>query len=336
MPRTATGFERTNGEFVGDEVWQEDLDADIEIIAQRHDIHDQDLADGIFGSLPRDGSQPMLDNLDFGGFTGINLAPPSLDTDIARFGDTVTGMTWDDPNSTLILSRQLQPNLSVVLPGIGGGAGTVTSITAGAGLVHNEDPGNPITASGTIRLAAQSVTPGQYVNPTLTVNNLGVITAIANGAGGTPGSGEAQFLRDPVRSDSTVTLRISRPGNPSITQDSALLQGATATQAGVMTAQQVQALETATENASEALQSGNTTLTGDGTNQNGYLMQLRRNGAVVDSHLIPVWDPDNDDDEQVGAFNGTVRGTGLGLPPPVGSNTTRPDGYVWFVLEDLP
>lgn len=335
MPRTATGFERTNGEFVGDEVWQEDLDADIEIIAQRHDIHDQDLADGIFGSLPRDGSQPMLDNLNFGGFTGINLAPPSLDTDIARFGDTVTGMTWDDPNSTLILSRQLQPNLSVVLPGIGAGAGTVTSITPGAGLEHVQDPGNPITGAGTLRLTDRGLTPGQYVNPTITVTPLGIITAIANGSGSGGGSGDAQFLRDPSAGPSAVTLRISRPGNPSVTQDSAVIQAATTTRAGVMTASQVQALETATQDASEQLTSGNATLTGNGRSQNGYLMELRRNGAVADSHLIPVWDPDNDDDEQVGAFNGTVRGTGLGLPPAVGSNTTRPDGYCWFVLEDL-
>ena len=54
--------------------------------------------------------------------------------------------------------------------------GTVTSVTAGAGLT-----GGVITSSGTITLATSGVGPATYTNPTITVDQYGRITFATNG-----------------------------------------------------------------------------------------------------------------------------------------------------------
>ena len=55
-------------------------------------------------------------------------------------------------------------------------SGTVTSVSAGTGLT-----GGPITTSGTLSLASTSVTPGNYSNPTFSVNPQGQITSAVSG-----------------------------------------------------------------------------------------------------------------------------------------------------------
>lgn len=74
MPWKEDGtFERTNNQFSGDEVWQEDQRAGIKVIDSRHDFHDEDLAQGISQCLNIDGKNAMRAPLDMGGFDLINV-----------------------------------------------------------------------------------------------------------------------------------------------------------------------------------------------------------------------------------------------------------------------
>ncbi len=67
-------FSRTNGTHTGTTVWQQDEAALVNIEADIHDTHDQDLADGINACLAKDGSNAMTGNLDLGGYTVENWA----------------------------------------------------------------------------------------------------------------------------------------------------------------------------------------------------------------------------------------------------------------------
>ena len=65
------------------------------------------------------------------------------------------------------------------LPGPGSGNGTVISVATGTGLT-----GGPITTSGTINLADTSVLPGNYTNPTITVDQQGRLVFAQSGSSG--------------------------------------------------------------------------------------------------------------------------------------------------------
>ena len=65
---------RLNTDFTGPNVWQQDQQATIKIIASRHDIHDQDLADAITQTINVNGITAMQANLDLNTFKIVNLA----------------------------------------------------------------------------------------------------------------------------------------------------------------------------------------------------------------------------------------------------------------------
>ena len=113
MPWNNGVFSRYNGEFSGNTVWQNDRDASYEIEADRHDAHDQDLAQGINACLPRDGSAPLTGDLDMGGNRLSNLLPAQIADELVILGQTITEVTFED--GVLALRRDSMPDFTVDL-----------------------------------------------------------------------------------------------------------------------------------------------------------------------------------------------------------------------------
>ena len=84
---SAGNYTRTNGVYTGSVVWTNDLQASIKIVAARHDVHDQDLADGInarfggpgpFWGRPAQYDLPHLPARKLVDYAGLGLAERRL------------------------------------------------------------------------------------------------------------------------------------------------------------------------------------------------------------------------------------------------------------------
>jgi hypothetical protein len=213
-------FIRENPDYSGASVWQQDQQASIKIIASRHDIHDQDLADGISRCLNIDGVNSLAANLDFNNYKGINLAAGSQPTDTARFGQVIDSAVFSNSTRDLTLSTPDGVEFTVNIPATGPGVGTVEEISAGDGLTATP---NPITISGEISLETLGV--GQTFSGgimSITIDKHGRVTQVNTGALGGTNLGATPA--------SSTVLITSSTGND------ATIPAATSSQAGVMTA----------------------------------------------------------------------------------------------------
>ena len=83
MPWSGGTFTRTNGVFSGATVWAQDRDAGTKITAAHHDVHDEDLADGINDTLEKSGSNAATGNLNIGSNRLTAVADGTAKTDAA-------------------------------------------------------------------------------------------------------------------------------------------------------------------------------------------------------------------------------------------------------------
>ena len=109
-------FSRTNGTNSGTETWQDDAAAATKIRADRHDTHDQDLADGISACLTKNNeSKPTADflpNVD----ASYDLGSGSFQwVDLHLSGDIAVGGTVDGIDiATTIGSTNVKLNTEVI------------------------------------------------------------------------------------------------------------------------------------------------------------------------------------------------------------------------------
>lgn len=148
----------------------------------------------------------------FTGNTGITVTSNSTAGTVDILNSGVTNIIA----GTNITIDQSNGNVTISSTGGGGGAGTVTSVgvtpVSTGRLVTS---GTPVVSSGniTIDLATTGITAGTYTYPTVTVDNYGRVTGIANASSvGTvtsvavsPGTG-IQVSGGPITTNGTITI----------------------------------------------------------------------------------------------------------------------------------
>lgn len=258
-----------------DRLWQQDLSASIKIIASRHDFHDHDLAVGIENSLHTGGYNKMLADLDMNLHKINNLADATGLDEIPRYGQCIGSMTWDTPNpgDLRILDRDGNVVDTVNIPtGGGGGTGTVTAITIGAGL---ESSANPIQTTADLALETLP-TPGQSYSggiAGIVIDDHGRVTQVTTGAFANTNLGHN-------RGADTVEITSSTGSNTTIPE-------ATESLAGMMTANQVQTLNSLSTGGGDPDQNMYW-IAGD---DNGIQLFLSRTGQSADQTYITGANP---------------------------------------------
>lgn len=98
-------FSRTNGVYNGATVWAQDAAAAVKIVAARHDVHDQDLANGINASLNKNGQNKATASIDWGGYKITGLGAGTVATDAAQYGQTISAASLNSSSKVLTLTR---------------------------------------------------------------------------------------------------------------------------------------------------------------------------------------------------------------------------------------
>lgn len=202
MPWSGPTYIRDNGTFTGPSVWNSDATTVEFILADRHDIHDQDLANGITACLNKNGLNTPTANIGWGGFKITGYGSASANTDVPNYGQTLGNLSLDLGTFVMTASDRAGSSIATVdlspLASGGGGGGapvgaSYVTLSLDGGLTNERvlvgtagqiaftdgGAGGNLTAS----LVNTAVTPGTYSLATVTVDSKGRITAASSGTG---------------------------------------------------------------------------------------------------------------------------------------------------------
>lgn len=247
MPWQPNGtFLRVNPDYSATpqgDLWGQDLEStpSIKIIATRHDFHDQDLGDGIAACVNLDGLNAMRANLNMGSFKIINGNSATDPDDVPNYDQVAGSMSFDDGLRELSLFDRgtgLIDTVTIPSGTGGGGEGTVSSITLGAGLTG---AANPITTVGDIAL--EFLQAGQtYQNgiQAIVIDDYGRVTQVTTGTGAA-GDPDQSLTKDQGFTNAVKIGITKTDAGTQEVQINAAFGGASG-KAGVMTRDQVDEL----------------------------------------------------------------------------------------------
>jgi hypothetical protein len=128
MPWNLGNFTRTNGQFVGPTVWQQDEAAAIDIDSDRHDVHDQDIATGINECLNKAGQNSPTADIPMGGNLLIGLGAGTAPAHSITLGQADAAYIQTDGNSTVTADI---PFGGFKATGVGDGTDPQDAVTVG-------------------------------------------------------------------------------------------------------------------------------------------------------------------------------------------------------------
>lgn len=188
MPWTGSApnqtFTRTDGTRTGDTVWQDADAAGVDIVADDHDTHDEDIADGLNLALLKNGGNTATADIPMGGFTLTGLGAGAVAGESVRFEQlasllgavnlqlvTGTGTYTPTSGTTRVL---------VIATGGGGGGGG-----------SDTDGGNHVGAGGGGGAGATAIalwdTAELGADAAVTIGAAGAAGSATNGTDGTAG-----------------------------------------------------------------------------------------------------------------------------------------------------
>lgn len=127
-------FSRTDGTRTGTTTWQQAQAAAVPILSSSHDVHDQDLANGISACLKKDGGNQPSANLPMGGYKHTGCAPATADNEYltrGQFFPSGTKMLFAQAAAPTGWTKDTTHNDKAlrVVSGTGGAAGGSTAFS---------------------------------------------------------------------------------------------------------------------------------------------------------------------------------------------------------------
>jgi hypothetical protein len=160
-------FTRDNGTHTGSTVWAQDNAAGTKIVDTIHDLHDQDIADGLTNCLTKDGQTTPTANLPMGNFKHTGVASGTARTHYASIGQLQDqGIFWGGTTggSATAYTISLSPAISAYAQGqqfrfIAHAANTGTATLAVNGLTAYQINRN----SSTVAAATGEISSGEII-----------------------------------------------------------------------------------------------------------------------------------------------------------------------------
>lgn len=110
MPWSSGNYIRSNGTYVGASVWQDDNNAGFGIEDTRHDIHDEDLANGIDQCLNKAGENTPTANISMAGYIFTDMGGASNPGDSLNLGTADGRYIRTDGSSTVTADIPMNDN----------------------------------------------------------------------------------------------------------------------------------------------------------------------------------------------------------------------------------
>lgn len=167
-------YTRDNGTYTGSGIWASEAgDADPTIKSSNHDLHDQDLADGINACINKDGSNAFTGNANLGGFKVTNMAEGTATGNAGRWNEDVASIGLS--GTSLVVTFNDGSTLSQDLSGIAS-AGEVTltgdqTITGQKTFTTNPTIFTHQRTLGTSYVKVNELTAGASVTVDITANS---------------------------------------------------------------------------------------------------------------------------------------------------------------------